>query len=134
MRKREREKEISWGEAPLVRVAFVCACLFVCLPGWSPLIRSNAVLNNNNNNNYYYYYYTGGRDYEPLSRTLTATNGAGPIDTSVTLIDDSIMEDTEEFGIRLNVTSDVRVDVHPSVASAKVVIKDIRDSKLPTYN
>ena len=82
---------------------------------------------------YYYYYYTGDTDYEPLSRTLTATNGAGPIDTSVTLINDSIMEDIEEFGIRLNVTSSVRVDVHPSVASAKVVIND-RDSKLPTYN
>ena len=36
-----------WGEAPLFRVAFVCTCFFVCLPGWSPLIRSNAVLNNN---------------------------------------------------------------------------------------
>ena len=44
-----------WGEAPLVQVVFVCACLFVvclfvCLPGWSPLIirfRSNAVSNNN---------------------------------------------------------------------------------------
>ena len=43
------------------------------------------------------------------------------------------MEDTEEFGIRLNVTSNVRVDVHSSVASAKVVIRDM-DSKLPTYN
>ena len=134
MRKRKREKEISWGEAPLVQDAFVCACLFVCLPGWSPLIRSNAVLNNNTtNNNNYYYYYTGDTDYESFRRTLTATNGAGPIDTSVTLIDDSIMEDTEEFGIRLNVTSNVRVDVHSSVASAKVVIRD-RDSKLPTYN
>ena len=115
----------------------ICLYLFVCLSGWSPLIRSNAVLNNNNNNYYYYYYYyyyTGGRDYEPLSHTLTANNGNGPIDTSVTLIDDSIMEDTEEFGIRLNVTSNVRVDAHPSVDSAKVVIKDIRDSKLPTYN
>ena len=50
------------------------------------------------------------------------------------LSDDSIMEDLEEFGIHLNVTSNVRVDVHPSVASATVIIKDIRDSKLPTYN
>ena len=43
------------------------------------------------------------------------------------------MEDTEEFGVRLNVLGGARVDVHSSVASAKVVIKD-RDSKLPTYN
>ena len=51
------------------------------------------------------------------------------------LSDDSIMEDLEEFGIRLNVTSNIRVDVYPSVASAKFIIKDnIRDSKLPTYN
>ena len=82
---------------------------------------------------YYYCYYTGDTDYESFRRTLTATNGAGPIDTSVTLIDDSIMEDKEEFGIRLNVTSNVRVYVDRSVASAKVIIND-RDSKLPTYN
>ena len=43
------------------------------------------------------------------------------------------MEDMEEFGVRLKVLGDARVDVHSSVASAKVVIRD-SDSKLSSYN
>ena len=50
----------NWGEherAPLSGTALkLLVCLFICLPGWSPVIRSNAVLNNNIRNHVYSYY------------------------------------------------------------------------------
>ena len=69
-----------------------------------------------------------GVDYISFNNTLTAVNGSGPILNSAMIIDDEIMEPTEEFGVRLNVLGNARVDVAPSVDFAKVVIGD-SDSK-----
>ena len=67
---------------------------------------------------------TAGVDYISFNDTLTAVNGSGPILHSVLIRDDEIMEPTEEFGVRLNVLGNARVDVAQSVDLAKVVIED----------
>ena len=48
------------------------------------------------------------------------------------IINDEIMEPTEEFGVRLNVLGNARVDVAPSVDFAKVVIGDSDSKRLIT--
>ncbi|XP_019849170.1 PREDICTED: uncharacterized protein LOC100641243 [Amphimedon queenslandica] len=65
-----------------------------------------------------------GVDYISFNDSLTAVNGLGPISHSVVLLDDEIMEPDEDFGIRLNVLGNVRVDVASTVELAKVIILD----------
>jgi hypothetical protein len=66
-----------------------------------------------------------GVDYFNFSRTITIPAGQTSYSFNVTLNNDNILEQREEFGIRLAVLDDSRVDVAPSVATSNVIINDV---------
>ena len=71
---------------------------------------------------------SGGLDYEPLSINLTFNNTISRIDLNVTILDDSIVEMTEQFKGRLTAVT-MRPNVIFSLAQL-FILDDPQDSTL----
>ena len=73
---------------------------------------------------------SGGFDYEPLSINLTFNDIITRIDLNVTILDDSIVEMTEQFEGRLTaVTMGPNVILSPRIAQL-FILDDAQDSTL----
>ena len=73
---------------------------------------------------------SGGFDYEPLSINLTFSGTTTRIDLNVTILDDSIVEMTEQFEGRLTaVTIGPSVILSPRIARL-FILDDPQDSTL----
>ena len=73
---------------------------------------------------------SGGLDYEPLSINLTFNDIITRIDLNVTILDDSIVEGTEEFEAQLTaVTMGLNVELNPQIARL-FILDDPQDSTL----
>ena len=73
---------------------------------------------------------SGGFDYEPLSINLTFNSEITRIDLNVTILDDSIVEMTEQFEGQLTaVTMGLNVVLRPRIAQL-FILDDPQDSTL----
>ena len=73
---------------------------------------------------------SGGVDYEPLSINITFSREVSRIDLNVTILDDSIVERTEQFEAQLMaVTMGPNVILNPRIAQL-FILDDPQDSKL----
>ena len=73
---------------------------------------------------------SGGFDYEPLSINLTFNSEITRIDLNVTILDDSIVEMTEQFEAQLTaVTMGPNVILNPQIARL-FILDDAQDSTL----
>ena len=73
--------------------------------------------------------FSGGGDYSPLNSSLTFLPGIATVCVDIDIIDNTHLEDDEQFSVELS--SDDRVDIE--LSSSVITIRD-DDSKLHVHN